>query len=87
MLKRHTSLNDLSSTRDEQEIEFLRLQVKEKQHVIDDLTVVILLMSGTLMYAYILVGKLKTGEQYFNSSCNDIKVIFGIELFLLFPTY
>ncbi|XP_046796383.1 janus kinase and microtubule-interacting protein 1 isoform X4 [Gallus gallus] len=41
VLKRHTSLNDLSSTRDEQEIEFLRLQVKEKQHVIDDLTVVI----------------------------------------------
>ncbi|XP_065591882.1 janus kinase and microtubule-interacting protein 1 isoform X7 [Cyrtonyx montezumae] len=39
VLKRHTSLNDLSSTRDEQEIEFLRLQVKEKQHVIDDLTV------------------------------------------------
>ncbi|XP_075565588.1 janus kinase and microtubule-interacting protein 1 isoform X10 [Pelecanus crispus] len=38
-LKRHTSLNDLSSTRDEQEIEFLRLQVKEQQHVIDDLTV------------------------------------------------
>ncbi|NXJ03525.1 JKIP1 protein, partial [Odontophorus gujanensis] len=47
VLKRHTSLNDLSSTRDEQEIEFLRLQVKEKQHVIDDLTVVILLISGT----------------------------------------
>ncbi|XP_021251918.1 janus kinase and microtubule-interacting protein 1 isoform X2 [Numida meleagris] len=39
VLKRHTSLNDLSSTRDEQEIEFLKLQVKEKQHVIDDLTV------------------------------------------------
>ncbi|XP_062431308.1 janus kinase and microtubule-interacting protein 1 isoform X1 [Rhea pennata] len=39
MLKRHTSLNDLSSTREEQEIEFLRLQVKEQQHVIDDLTV------------------------------------------------
>ncbi|KAM6073258.1 janus kinase and microtubule-interacting protein 1 isoform 8-T14 [Theristicus caerulescens] len=38
-LKRHTSLNDLSSTREEQEIEFLRLQVKEQQHVIDDLTV------------------------------------------------
>lgn len=76
MLKRHTSLNDLSSTRDEQEIEFLRLQVKEKQHVIDDLTVVILLMSGTLMYAYTLVGKLKIGEQYFNSSCsNGIEVI------------
>ncbi|NWH44657.1 JKIP1 protein, partial [Fregata magnificens] len=37
-LKRHTSLNDLSSTREEQEIEFLRLQVKEQQHVIDDLT-------------------------------------------------
>ncbi|XP_040449667.1 janus kinase and microtubule-interacting protein 1-like isoform X3 [Falco naumanni] len=39
VLKRHTSLNDLSSTREEQEIEFLRLQVKEQQHVIDDLTV------------------------------------------------
>ncbi|KAF1644788.1 Janus kinase and microtubule-interacting protein 1, partial [Aptenodytes patagonicus] len=38
-LKRHTSLNDLSNTREEQEIEFLRLQVKEQQHVIDDLTV------------------------------------------------
>uniref|UniRef100_A0A8C8S0U4 Janus kinase and microtubule interacting protein 1 n=1 Tax=Pelusios castaneus TaxID=367368 RepID=A0A8C8S0U4_9SAUR len=38
-LKRHTSLNDLSSTREEQEIEFLRLQVREQQHVIDDLTV------------------------------------------------
>ncbi|NXL85896.1 JKIP1 protein, partial [Alectura lathami] len=50
VLKRHTSLNDLSSTRDEQEIEFLRLQVKEKQHVIDDLTVVILLMSGIYTY-------------------------------------
>ncbi|KFO92202.1 Janus kinase and microtubule-interacting protein 1, partial [Buceros rhinoceros silvestris] len=45
VLKRHTSLNDLSSTRDEQEIEFLRLQVKEQQHVIDDLTVV-MLMTG-----------------------------------------
>ncbi|KAM7168845.1 janus kinase and microtubule-interacting protein 1 isoform 7-T12 [Macrochelys suwanniensis] len=38
-LKRHTSLNDLSSTREEQEMEFLRLQVIEQQHVIDDLTV------------------------------------------------
>uniref|UniRef100_A0A8C9BRU5 Janus kinase and microtubule interacting protein 1 n=1 Tax=Phocoena sinus TaxID=42100 RepID=A0A8C9BRU5_PHOSS len=37
-LKRHTSLNDLSVTRDEQEIEFLRLQVLEQQHVIDDLS-------------------------------------------------
>ncbi|KAM6221507.1 janus kinase and microtubule-interacting protein 1 isoform 3-T3 [Rhynchocyon petersi] len=36
-LKRHTSLNDLSLTRDEQEIEFLRLQVLEQQRVIDDL--------------------------------------------------
>ncbi|KFM03800.1 Janus kinase and microtubule-interacting protein 1, partial [Aptenodytes forsteri] len=44
-LKRHTSLNDLSNTREEQEIEFLRLQVKEQQHVIDDLTVV-MLMTG-----------------------------------------
>lgn len=39
-LKRHTSLNDLSLTRDEQEIEFLRLQVLEQQHVIDDLSLV-----------------------------------------------
>ncbi|XP_039767877.1 janus kinase and microtubule-interacting protein 1 isoform X2 [Ornithorhynchus anatinus] len=38
-LKRHTSLNDLSITRDEQEIEFLRLQVIEQQHVIDELAV------------------------------------------------
>ncbi|XP_034860332.1 janus kinase and microtubule-interacting protein 1 isoform X3 [Mirounga angustirostris] len=37
-LKRHTSLNDLSLTRDEQEIEFLRLQVLEQRHVIDDLS-------------------------------------------------
>ncbi|KAM6150381.1 janus kinase and microtubule-interacting protein 1 isoform 2-T2 [Erethizon dorsatum] len=37
-LKRHTSLTDLSLTRDEQEIEFLRLQVLEQQHVIDDLS-------------------------------------------------
>lgn len=39
-MKRHTSLNDLSLTRDEQEIEFLRLQVLEQQHVIDDLSLV-----------------------------------------------
>uniref|UniRef100_A0A8D0GUB5 Janus kinase and microtubule interacting protein 1 n=1 Tax=Sphenodon punctatus TaxID=8508 RepID=A0A8D0GUB5_SPHPU len=38
-LKRHTSLNDLSSTREEQEMEFLRLQVREQQRVIDDLAV------------------------------------------------
>ncbi|XP_054994331.1 janus kinase and microtubule-interacting protein 1 isoform X11 [Sorex araneus] len=37
-LKRHTSLTDLSLTRDEQEIEFLRLQVLEQQHLIDDLS-------------------------------------------------
>nr|XP_020033935.1 janus kinase and microtubule-interacting protein 1 isoform X4 [Castor canadensis] len=37
-LKRHTSLDDLSLTRDEQEIAFLRLQVLEQQHVIDDLS-------------------------------------------------
>ncbi|KGL72900.1 Janus kinase and microtubule-interacting protein 1, partial [Tinamus guttatus] len=48
VLKRHTSLNDLSSTREEQEIEFLRLQVKEQQHVIDDLTVVIFLMPRSM---------------------------------------
>lgn len=53
-LKRHTSLNDLSSTREEQEIEFLRLQVKEQQHVIDDLTVV-MLMTGihTCMHTHL----------------------------------
>ncbi|XP_051893868.1 LOW QUALITY PROTEIN: janus kinase and microtubule-interacting protein 1-like [Pristis pectinata] len=37
-LRRHTSLNDLSQEQDEQEIEFLRLQVVEQQHIIDDLT-------------------------------------------------
>lgn len=41
-------MNDLSSTREEQEIEFLRLQVKEQQHVIDDLTVV-MFMTGIHM--------------------------------------
>nr|XP_033805496.1 janus kinase and microtubule-interacting protein 1 isoform X3 [Geotrypetes seraphini] len=38
-LKRHTSLNDLSTTQEEQELEFLRLQVTEQQLIIDDLTV------------------------------------------------
>lgn len=33
-------MNDLSLTRDKQEIEFLRLQVLEQQHVIDDLSLV-----------------------------------------------
>nr|XP_033805487.1 janus kinase and microtubule-interacting protein 1 isoform X2 [Geotrypetes seraphini] len=37
-LKRHTSLNDLSTTQEEQELEFLRLQVTEQQLIIDDLT-------------------------------------------------
>ncbi|XP_059494133.1 janus kinase and microtubule-interacting protein 1-like isoform X3 [Stegostoma tigrinum] len=37
-LRRHTSLNDLDQSQDEQEIEFLRLQVVEQQHIIDDLT-------------------------------------------------
>nr|XP_014346169.1 PREDICTED: janus kinase and microtubule-interacting protein 1 [Latimeria chalumnae] len=37
-LKKHSSLNDLSQTQEEQEIEFLRLQVVEQQHMIDDLT-------------------------------------------------
>ncbi|XP_048452441.1 janus kinase and microtubule-interacting protein 1-like isoform X1 [Rhincodon typus] len=37
-LRHHTSLNDLDQTQDEQEIEFLRLQVVEQQHIIDDLT-------------------------------------------------
>lgn len=39
-MKRHASLTDLSLTRDEQEIEFLRLQVLEQQHLIDDLSLV-----------------------------------------------
>ncbi|XP_048364938.1 janus kinase and microtubule-interacting protein 1 isoform X5 [Sphaerodactylus townsendi] len=38
-LRRHTSLNDLSSTREEQEVEFLKLQVLEQRRVIDDLSV------------------------------------------------
>ncbi|XP_043912141.1 janus kinase and microtubule-interacting protein 1 isoform X2 [Protopterus annectens] len=37
-LKRHSSLNDLSQNQEMQEIEFLKLQVLEQQHVIDDLT-------------------------------------------------
>ncbi|XP_041057778.1 janus kinase and microtubule-interacting protein 1-like isoform X3 [Carcharodon carcharias] len=37
-LRRHTSLNDLNQMQDEQEMEFLRLQVVEQQHIIDDLT-------------------------------------------------
>ncbi|XP_053560126.1 janus kinase and microtubule-interacting protein 1 isoform X2 [Bombina bombina] len=37
-LKHHASLNDLS-TAQEQEIEFLRLQVMEQQQIIDDITV------------------------------------------------
>ncbi|XP_069924137.1 janus kinase and microtubule-interacting protein 1 isoform X6 [Oryctolagus cuniculus] len=37
-LKRHTSLTDLSLTRDEQEMEFLRMQVLEQQQVIEDLS-------------------------------------------------
>ncbi|XP_067850435.1 janus kinase and microtubule-interacting protein 1-like [Heptranchias perlo] len=37
-LRRHTSLHDLSQAQDEQELEFLRLQVVEQQHIIDDLT-------------------------------------------------
>ncbi|XP_077157648.1 janus kinase and microtubule-interacting protein 1 isoform X3 [Paroedura picta] len=38
-LRRHTSLNDLSSTREEQEVELLKLQVLEQRRVIDDLSV------------------------------------------------
>ncbi|OCT96707.1 janus kinase and microtubule-interacting protein 1 isoform X2 [Xenopus laevis] len=38
LLKRHASLDDLS-TAQEQEIEFLRLQVMEQQQIIDDITV------------------------------------------------
>ncbi|XP_055498910.1 janus kinase and microtubule-interacting protein 1-like isoform X2 [Leucoraja erinacea] len=38
LLRRHTSMNDLSQGQDEQEMEFLRLQVVEQQHIIDDLT-------------------------------------------------
>lgn len=33
-------MNDLSQGQDEQEMEFLRLQVVEQQHIIDDLTMV-----------------------------------------------
>ncbi|XP_054855252.1 janus kinase and microtubule-interacting protein 1 isoform X2 [Eublepharis macularius] len=38
-LRRHTSLNDLSSSQEEQEVEFLKLQVLEQRRVIDDLAV------------------------------------------------
>ncbi|MBN3301972.1 JKIP3 protein, partial [Amia calva] len=38
VLKRPSSLNDLSHTHEEQEIEFLKLQVAEQQSMIDDLT-------------------------------------------------
>ncbi|XP_053258767.1 janus kinase and microtubule-interacting protein 1 isoform X8 [Podarcis raffonei] len=37
-MKRHTSLNDLSSTHEEPEVEFLKLQIIEQRHLIDDLT-------------------------------------------------
>ncbi|XP_042326840.1 janus kinase and microtubule-interacting protein 1 isoform X3 [Sceloporus undulatus] len=38
-LRRHTSLNDISSRREEKEIEFLKLQIIQQQHLIDNLTV------------------------------------------------
>ncbi|KAH0616340.1 hypothetical protein JD844_027377 [Phrynosoma platyrhinos] len=38
-LRRHTSLNDISSRREEKEIEFLKVQIIQQQHLIDDLTV------------------------------------------------
>lgn len=37
-LKKLKSLNDLDQAQDEQEIEFLKLQVLEQQSMIDDLT-------------------------------------------------
>uniref|UniRef100_A0A8C9WF33 Janus kinase and microtubule interacting protein 1 n=1 Tax=Scleropages formosus TaxID=113540 RepID=A0A8C9WF33_SCLFO len=37
-LKRPSSLNDLSQTHEEQEVEFLKLQVAEQQSIIDELT-------------------------------------------------
>lgn len=37
-LKKLRSLNDLDQAQDEQEIEFLKLQVLEQQNMIDDLT-------------------------------------------------
>uniref|UniRef100_A0A6J0V5T8 Janus kinase and microtubule-interacting protein 1 isoform X1 n=2 Tax=Pogona vitticeps TaxID=103695 RepID=A0A6J0V5T8_9SAUR len=37
-LKRHTSLNDLRSTHEGKEVEFLKLKITEQQHLIDDLT-------------------------------------------------
>nr|XP_028599392.1 janus kinase and microtubule-interacting protein 1 isoform X8 [Podarcis muralis] len=37
-MRRHTSLNDLSSTHEEPEVEFLKLQIIEQRHLIDDLT-------------------------------------------------
>ncbi|KAL0596638.1 Janus kinase and microtubule-interacting protein 1 [Plecturocebus cupreus] len=55
-LKRHTSLNDLSLTRDEQEIEFLRLQVLEQQHVIDDLSLVHLAWPVRLRLVWVVPG-------------------------------
>uniref|UniRef100_A0A8C9VY49 Janus kinase and microtubule interacting protein 1 n=1 Tax=Scleropages formosus TaxID=113540 RepID=A0A8C9VY49_SCLFO len=39
-LKRPSSLNDLSQTHEEQEVEFLKLQVAEQQSIIDELTLV-----------------------------------------------
>ncbi|KAK7138507.1 hypothetical protein R3I94_013969 [Phoxinus phoxinus] len=38
VLKRHTSLTDLSQTHEQQELEYLRLQISEQRGVIDELT-------------------------------------------------
>ncbi|XP_048827229.1 janus kinase and microtubule-interacting protein 1-like isoform X1 [Brienomyrus brachyistius] len=38
LLKRPSSLNDLSHTHEEQEVEFLKLQVAEQRYIIDELT-------------------------------------------------
>lgn len=38
VLKRHTSLTDLSQTHEQQELEYLRLQISEQRGAIDELT-------------------------------------------------
>uniref|UniRef100_A0A8D0EFP0 Janus kinase and microtubule interacting protein 1 n=1 Tax=Salvator merianae TaxID=96440 RepID=A0A8D0EFP0_SALMN len=37
-LRRHASLNDISNTREESEVEFLKLQIVDQQHLINELT-------------------------------------------------
>lgn len=38
LLKRHTSLTDLSHAHEQQEVEYLRLQINEQRGVIEELT-------------------------------------------------